>query len=72
MTERASQHLSDLRLFTGEPQHERFCRMNELLETRRMAPAGTPRHWETGEPIDLPETFAFMGQTLSGSDLLTQ
>lgn len=72
MTERASKHLSDLGLFTGAPQHEHFCRMNELVETRRMAPAATPRGWETGEPIALPETFEFMGQTLSARELLTQ
>ena len=72
MTERTSQHLSDLGLFTGAPQHEHFCRMNELVETRRMAPSSTPRGWEAGAPIDLPTTFEFMGQTLSASELLTQ
>ena len=72
MTERASQHLSDLGLFTGAPQHENFCRMNELVETCRMAPSSTPRSWKTGAPIDLPETFEFIGQTLSVSELLTQ
>ncbi|HXT94609.1 MAG TPA: serine hydrolase domain-containing protein, partial [Trebonia sp.] len=72
MTERASKHLSDLRLFTGAPQHEHFCRMNELVQTLRMAPSSTPRTWETGAAIDLPATFEFMGQTLSASELLTQ
>lgn len=72
MTDRTSQHLSDLGLFTGAAQHENFCRMNELVATRRMAPAATPRGWETGAPVDLPETFEFMGQTLSATELLAQ
>lgn len=72
MTEHASQHLSDLGLFTGAAQHENFCRMNELVETRRMAPSATPRTWETGAPAELPGTFEFMGRTLSASDLLAQ
>ena len=72
MTDRASQHLSDLGLFTGAAQHENFCRMSELVATRRMAPSATPRGWETGAPADLPEGFEFMGQTVSAGELLAQ
>jgi CubicO group peptidase (beta-lactamase class C family) len=72
MTEPARQHLSDLRLFTGAPQHEHFCRMNELVATRSMAPSATPRTWATGAPVDLPATFEFMGSTLSADELLAQ
>jgi CubicO group peptidase (beta-lactamase class C family) len=72
MTEPARQHLSDLRLFTGAPQHEHFCRMNELVATRPMAPSATPRKWVTGAPVDMPETFEFMGSTLFADKLLAQ
>lgn len=71
MTERGSQHLSDLGLFTGAPQHENFCRMNELVAARPMAPSTVPRTWEAGAPIGLPEAFEFMGATLNASRLLT-
>lgn len=70
MTEPARQHLSDLRLFTGAPQHENFCRMRELVDTRPMAPSTTPRTWPAGAPADLPRTFEFMGSTLSADELL--
>jgi CubicO group peptidase (beta-lactamase class C family) len=70
MNERARQHLSDLRLFTGVPQHHNFCRMHELVDTRPMAPSAAPRAWTTGAPVALPATFEFLGKTLSGDELL--
>jgi CubicO group peptidase (beta-lactamase class C family) len=72
MTEPARQHLSDLRLFTGAPQHENFCRIHELVDTRPMPPSTAPRTWATGAPADLPRTFEFMGSTLSAGELLAE
>jgi CubicO group peptidase (beta-lactamase class C family) len=72
MTEPARQHRSDLRLFTGAPQHENFCRMHELVDTRPMAPSATPRTWQVGAPADLPRIFEFMGSALSADELLAE
>jgi CubicO group peptidase (beta-lactamase class C family) len=72
MTEHARQHLTDLRLFTGAAQHDNFCRMHELVDTRPMAPSATPRAWATGAPVDLPESLEFMGRTLSADKLLAE
>lgn len=72
MTTHARQHLSDLGLFTGAPQHDNFCRMHELVDTRPMAPSTAPRSWAVGAPVALPETFEFTGRTLSAGELLAQ
>src|SRR4051812_48215666 len=57
--------LNDLGLFTGVPQHENFGRLDELLQTRAMAPSRRPHQWEVGEPVDLPESFDLGGRTRS-------
>jgi CubicO group peptidase (beta-lactamase class C family) len=72
MTERSRQHLSDLGLFTGAPQHEHFCRMHELVGTRAMAPSSAPREWVTGAPVELPEHFSFAGTPWRAADLLAK
>lgn len=53
----------ELGLFTGISQKENFCRMNEVLETRTVSPSSSPRQWETGTPLSLPETYDFFGET---------
>jgi CubicO group peptidase (beta-lactamase class C family) len=72
MTERSRQHLSDLDLFTGAPQHEHFCRMHELVQARPMAPSSAPRQWVVGTPVELPESFSFAGTRWRAADLLAK
>lgn len=57
-----------LGLFTGAPQHENFCRLASLLPTSELTPSSTPHSWKTGDPLDLPETYIFEGQTKSFGD----
>jgi len=72
MTGHTRGHLSDLKLFTGAPQAENFCRMHELVATTPMAPSSRPRNWPDGEPVSLPETFEFAGTRLSAAELLAR
>ncbi|MCG7205093.1 serine hydrolase domain-containing protein [Streptomyces arenae] len=66
--------LLDFGLFTGAPQHENFCRINELLDTREVPAASRPHIWPEGEPTALPDTFRFDGtdrkveEFLAGTD----
>ncbi|MBI1199071.1 MAG: serine hydrolase [Phenylobacterium sp.] len=59
-----------LRLFTGEPQHEAFCRLKDLLPSVRMARSQAPHPFPEGPRIDLPATFEFDGATRSVEDAL--
>ena len=65
-----SEELFELGLFTGIPQHETFCRIDELVSSRRMGPSSSPRPWPEGEPVALPATFAFDGGTSVTTDFL--
>lgn len=63
-----------LALFTGEPQHETFCRLKDMLPSVRMAAARAPAPFPEGPRIELPATFEFEGaarsveETLAGTD----
>jgi CubicO group peptidase (beta-lactamase class C family) len=72
MAERSRQRLSDLGLFTGAPQLEHFCRMQELVETRPMARSSAPRQWVVGAPVELPDRFSFMTTQWTAADLLAK
>lgn len=61
MTDQQLGSFADFGLFTGVPQHENFCRVQDLVPTRAMAPSSTPCAWPAGDPIELPATFAFDG-----------
>ena len=52
-------------LFTGAPQHENFNRMGQILPSARMEPSSTPRAWEAGAPVEVPETYETQGETRS-------
>lgn len=51
----------EIGLFTGIPQHDNFCRIDELVSSRAMAPSSTPRPWSGGNDVALVESFAFGG-----------
>jgi hypothetical protein len=51
--------IADLGLFTGAPQHENFCRVKDLLDTREMASSSRSYTWAQGDPIRLPGTYEF-------------
>ncbi|MFF9572575.1 serine hydrolase domain-containing protein [Streptomyces sp. NPDC014685] len=61
MTDQKRMTMADLGLFTGAPQHEHFCRMKDLLDTREMAPSAHPHFWPRGETTPLPETYEYDG-----------
>ncbi len=60
----------DLGLFTGIPQHENFCRIDELVSSRAMAPSSNPRPWPEGSSEELVESFEFDGTTSSTAAFL--
>ncbi len=64
--------LDELRLFTGVPQHENFCRMAELVPTRRMAPSSSPVEWALGPELVLHDTFEHEGRARSVERLLDE
>ncbi len=51
----------ELGLFTGIPQHENFCQIDELISSRAMAPSSTPRPWSGGNDAPLLTSFEFNG-----------
>ena len=60
----------ELGLFTGRRQHESFCRLPELYAARTMPASSRPHEWREGEPLDLPDAFAFEGASRSVERLL--
>ncbi|HTF53369.1 MAG TPA: hypothetical protein VK735_38480, partial [Pseudonocardia sp.] len=62
--------IADLGLFTGAPQHENFCRVKDLLDTRQMASSSKPHTWAQGDPIRLPETYEFEGAARSAEEFM--
>ena len=60
----------DFGLFTGVPQHENFCRVDELVATRPIPASPTPRPWPAGDPEELPKAFSFAGAERSTAAFL--
>ena len=58
-------------LFTGIAQHENFCRIDELISSRAMAPSSTPRPWPEQFSAALVETFDFDGATSNTAQFIT-
>ena len=54
-----------LNLYHGEPQHEVFCRMKELLATSEMKPSANPFQFPDGKQVDLPANYEFENVTQS-------
>ena len=58
-------------LFTGVEQYEQFNRLAEIFPHRVISASSAPWSFPGGEAIDLPETYAYGGETRStGSFLL--
>ena len=57
-------------LFTGAPQHDRFCRLTELFPHSMLHPSSTPRPLAEGAPAKLPDTFEFKGDARSTEDFM--
>ncbi|GAA0253033.1 serine hydrolase [Cryptosporangium japonicum] len=62
----------DVGLFTGVPQHENFCRMNDFVPTRDLAPSSAPYAWPQGDPVGLPDTFEYRGRARSTEGFLAE
>ncbi|MBN3782857.1 serine hydrolase [Burkholderia sp. Ac-20345] len=62
--------LADVGLFTGAPQHENFCRVDELAPISRMPASSKPYTWPNGPTIALPQTYTFEGTSRSTEDFL--
>ncbi|MEI6374213.1 MAG: serine hydrolase [Actinomycetes bacterium] len=62
----------EIGLFTGIPQHENFCRIDEIVSSRAMAPSSTPRPWPGGNDVALDETFDFDGAQSDTAKFLTE
>jgi CubicO group peptidase (beta-lactamase class C family) len=59
-------------LFTGEPQHENFNRVNELLPTTTLKPSTNPYQFPTGAPLGLPASFNYEGEEIDTEGFLTE
>ena len=64
--------LNELGLFTGVPQHENFCRMAALLDTRPMAASSAPVEWGRGPELVIPDAFDHEGLARSGERFLAE
>ncbi|MCX6461247.1 MAG: serine hydrolase [Actinobacteria bacterium] len=62
----------EIGLFTGIPQHENFCRIDEIVSSRAMAPSSTPRPWPGGNDVALDETFGFNGAQSDTAQFLSE
>ncbi|MEU1520136.1 serine hydrolase [Streptomyces sp. NPDC005811] len=70
MTEKRRKSMADLGLFTGTPQHEHFCRMEDFFPTREMPPGSRPLPWPRGQEMPLPEAFVVDGVPRSSKEFL--
>jgi CubicO group peptidase (beta-lactamase class C family) len=62
----------EIGLFTGIPQHENFCRIDEIVSSRAMTPSSHPRPWPEGERVDLAESFEFEGTISRTTEFLNR
>ena len=51
------------RLYSGEAQHQNFCRMDAFYPVSRLQPAPHPAPFPVGAPLTLPTQYAFEGQS---------
>lgn len=62
--------LKEAGLFTGAPQHQNMCRIDELVPVTHMPASSKPRAWPEGPKIEVPETYLFEGTECSTEKLL--
>src|SRR5690606_32595000 len=48
-------------MFSGQRQHETFCRLAEIFPVATMSASPRPRPFEQGRPLSLPETYRHEG-----------
>jgi CubicO group peptidase (beta-lactamase class C family) len=65
MSEATPEQNVTLNLYSGEPQHQVFPRLKELLRTTPMKPAAKAFQFPEGERIDLPARYEFEGVSKS-------
>ncbi len=59
-------------LYSGERQHENFCRMDAFFASVPLQASGRPRPVAKGAPLTLPECYFFDGQAKNVADLLRE
>jgi CubicO group peptidase (beta-lactamase class C family) len=64
------QRLTDLNLFSGQPQYETFARLKTILPTARMAPSAAPHPHTEGPVLALPPHYRFEGEDRSSEAFL--
>ncbi len=64
--------LTDLGLFTGQPQFENFANLKTILPASRMAASNQPFEMQTGTPIAMPDTYDFERSTRSCEEFIAQ
>ena len=64
------QPITDLNLFSGQSQHQNFCRFKDLLPTKRMAASSRPFVLPQASSIALASTYAFDGSQRSSETFL--
>jgi CubicO group peptidase (beta-lactamase class C family) len=62
--------VTDLKLYSGESQHETFCRMGDLFPVRTLQAAAEPMPFPRGEAMVLPSSFVFEGAARSTEQFL--
>lgn len=67
----APSSLIDMALFSGAPQHENFCRLQDFTPGHRINPSATPKPWPVGPAMVLPSVFTFEGQERSTEEFLS-
>jgi CubicO group peptidase (beta-lactamase class C family) len=70
MSETTPEQAATLNLYSGEPQHEVFPRLKDLLRTTAMKPAAKAFQFPEGEPIALPARYEFEGVSKSADDFI--
>ena len=63
--------LIDMALFSGAPQHENFCRLQDFTPGHRISPSTIPQPWPVGPEMDLPGVFTFEGSERSTEEFLS-
>ena len=75
MTEQTSDvaaAVANLRMFSGEQQHQNFSNLKRLLPVSAMRAAPRAFEFPTGKSLALPDTFQFNGQQISTTDFLSR
>ncbi|HIF06103.1 MAG TPA: class C beta-lactamase-related serine hydrolase [Gemmatimonadetes bacterium] len=61
-----------LNLFSGEPQHDQFCRMDAFYPVRRLSAAAKPQPFPVGQTLKLPEHYRFGGANRDSMSFLEE